>query len=702
MIQSNVQDISYGSIHYEDDHSPRRMNERSSWSKFVSVALLMTASVGGVFVLTWNSVDISSPIVAKNFGSVVASDALSFTASNEYGDTKSSKFAYPFLDDALLAEPYKTALFAITNAGQGCSYGWSITDSAESILDSGVTDDASFETSEFKTVGQYILSVTESDCDDISFARVAEQKIWVKYVRRELTTLTDDDREAFLDAMSTLWEVSTVDGQKIYGSRYKSLHYFASIHNDAGANSVCDEFHGGAGFVNNHMMLGAFLEQSMQLVDPSTCLHYMEYTKYFSMDAFIGHMENQLDGGTWTELLTDKWFGSNDPYSGEILDGRWASAQVPRVDTTFYEIHGGNRSGTWFPNEEKALREGGAGMHMMNPYGLLRSPWNWNPSTFVTRYNNINRISNIYQIEKFYRYMYSGDSCTNLQQFVVGIVVGGTLSNFMEHCEDNIHGIIHFTFGGVGGDNAYAVNQKLQQDYGFTETDLIVIARNAQTFVKNVYPFYFNNEKWETGNSMEYPVSCTDLPWDSATETLRTTSEPGSSDAKCSLNREYYCASDENMSLLLKYHEMLYRGSPIASMDLATKCEVMDLIISRAAFDGEMAGSGAALDPLFWVAHGAVERIMQKAIFSNVLTDSAYSSSDEHCSGHMNTGTKSWLEGFYFTDESVVVEELTNVEIGNILNPVTDEYRDYVNFVYDLADYDYCEGSESWFTLKKR
>ena len=43
-----------------------------------------------------------------------------------------------------------------------------------------------------------------------------------------------------------------------------------------------------AGFVNNHMMLGAFLEQSMQLVDPSTCLHYMEYTKYFSMDAFIG------------------------------------------------------------------------------------------------------------------------------------------------------------------------------------------------------------------------------------------------------------------------------------------------------------------------------------------------------------------------------------------------------------------------------
>lgn len=698
-----MRDISYGSIHYEEErHSLGSVKKSSSWSKLVSVALLMTASVGGVFVLTWNSVDETSPTIVKNFGSVAATDALTFSASNEYGDTKSSKFAYPYLDDALLAEPYKTALFTIENAGEGCSYGWSITDSAGSTLDSGDTTDNSFETSEFKTVGRYTLFVTESDCNDISFARVAEQKIWVKYVRRELTSLTDDDREAFLDAMSTLWKVSTIEGQKMYGSRYKSLHYFASIHNDAGANSVCDEFHGGAGFVNNHMMLGAFLEQSMQLVDPSTCLHYMEYTKYFSTDAFVGHMENQLDGGAWTELLTDKWFGSNDPYSGTILDGRWAYAQVPRLDSQFFDNHGGNRSGSWFPYEEKALQEGGFGMHMMNPYGLLRSPWNWNPSTYVTRYNNINRISNIYQIDKFYRYMYSGDTCTNLEQFVVGTVVGGSLSNFMEHCEDNIHGIIHFTFGGVGGDNAYEVNQKLQQDYGFTETDLLVVARNTQSFVKNIYPFYKNNEKWELGNSMEFPIICSDFPWDSSTETLRTTSEPGSEDVKCSLNRDYYCVSDDNMALLLKYHELLYRGSPFTSMDLATKCEVVDLIFSRVAFDGEMAGSGAALDPLFWVAHGAVERIMQKAIFSDVLTDTAYVSSDEHCSGHMNTGTKSWLKGFFFTDETVVVEELTNVEIGNILNPVTDEYRDYVNFVYDRSDYDYCEGSETWFNLPTR
>eukprot|EP01034_Spumella_vulgaris_P043669 gene43669-54251_t len=37
-----------------------------------------------------------------------------------------------------------------------------------------------------------------------------KQEVVVKYVRRELSTLTDSDREEFLDAMKTLWDVDTV------------------------------------------------------------------------------------------------------------------------------------------------------------------------------------------------------------------------------------------------------------------------------------------------------------------------------------------------------------------------------------------------------------------------------------------------------------------------------------------------------------
>ena len=33
-----------------------------------------------------------------------------------------------------------------------------------------------------------------------------------------------------------------------------------------------------------------------------------------------------------------------------------------------------------------------------------------------------------------------------------------------------------------------------------------------------------------------------------------------------------------------------------------------------------MAGSGAAMDPLFWVVHGAVERIFQRVMLEGVFT----------------------------------------------------------------------------------
>jgi hypothetical protein len=74
----------------------------------------------------------------------------------------------------------------------------------------------------------------------------------VKYIRRELSTLTEEDRDIFLKAYYKLWTVNTVDGQHKYGAAYKSLYYFASLHNDGGGNFLCDEFHGGIGTMTCH------------------------------------------------------------------------------------------------------------------------------------------------------------------------------------------------------------------------------------------------------------------------------------------------------------------------------------------------------------------------------------------------------------------------------------------------------------------
>jgi urocanate hydratase len=121
------------------------------------------------------------------------------------------------------------------------------------------------------------------------------------------------------------------------------------------------------------------------------------------------------------------------------------------------------------------------------------------------------------------------------------------------------------------------------------------------------------------------------------------------------------------------------------SLGLDDQCDVAKILIQRAAFDGEMAGSGAAQDPLFWVAHGAVERLLQKVIFENVSSDLVYDSTTAHCSGHYNTGTKYWLAGYSFEDPTIVAQDVTNVEFTKYMDPTTDYYRDLFNFVYDSS-----------------
>ena len=102
------------------------------------------------------------------------------------------------------------------------------------------------------------------------------------------------------------------------------------------------------------------------------------------------------------------------------------------------------------------------------------------------------------------------------------------------------------------------------------------------------------------------------------------------------------------------------------------------------------------MDPLFWVAHGAMERVFQKSVFEGIFSDMKFDTTSR-CSGHDFASPKGWLEGFYFSDESVEASHKTNAELTAFLDPTTDEYRDLINFVYDTNSYSWCADSETWF-----
>lgn len=52
----------------------------------------------------------------------------------------------------------------------------------------------------------------------------------VKYVRREIRTLTDRDRETFFNAVSLMQRVPSAVGQQIYGRKYYSKDFFNRLH----------------------------------------------------------------------------------------------------------------------------------------------------------------------------------------------------------------------------------------------------------------------------------------------------------------------------------------------------------------------------------------------------------------------------------------------------------------------------------------
>jgi hypothetical protein len=426
---------------------------------------------------------------------------------------------------------------------------------------------------------------------------------------------------------------------------------------------------------------------------------------------FAKHLENELDGGAWTELLTSKFFGANDPVTGRIIDGRWALTPAPLMTNEFMIEQGIPTDTTFFPLEEKVWVTL-TNPHLNSPYGLLRSPWNYNPDPYVARFGNVWRVADTSVItcncvkcecnerEVVYKY-HMGVQCTDYAQFFSS-VKRQSLTNYLMLMEDDTHGIFHFTFGGVGGDRAVSTIHTLIDEYGFSYSNAMALAVSAQPFFK-IY-LASNPAHYERGGKL-YPLNCTRYAWEyKAGEDTTTLGMPGeAAGPQCDFIESYYESETTVNDLIQEF----FRTDPsphdsvrtrVLALSLDKRIEVMKLIANMFPYDGDLAGSGAALDPLFWVAHGSVERLFQRAVFENMFSDLLYTDMETgYCSGHAADATKAWLAGFYFVDETIKAEELTNAQLTAYLVPDSDEYRDLINFVYDSGDFGFCEGSDAWF-----
>lgn len=71
----------------------------------------------------------------------------------------------------------------------------------------------------------------------------------VKYIRREIRSLTASDQQKFISTLRMLYDLDLTTGQAKFGSKYFNAEYFLAKHLNGAGKTDCDHWHDGAGGV---------------------------------------------------------------------------------------------------------------------------------------------------------------------------------------------------------------------------------------------------------------------------------------------------------------------------------------------------------------------------------------------------------------------------------------------------------------------
>lgn len=468
-----------------------------------------------------------------------------------------------------------------------------------------------------------------------------EAKVVVKYVRRELHSVDDEDREALFDAWRVLLETEDSEGVDAYGDGFRSYARLAAEHNNLAGDRVCDHLHDGMGFVPAHVSVTRLFEASLQSVDPTVSLPYWEYT----IDVEEVVAKHGGDFQHWRKMLafTDKWFGDTRKDTGHVEGGTFAKFSLKANSFT----------------------------SKTNSYGLIRAPWNNlkddNFARFFGGGAGLGEAPTVFV---------DSDQMSTCSVLADTLARDTTLGSFNGGAAGQAHGPIHMFTGGQSGTPGLV--EKM------TSIGLKASSHIHNQMWGNGVTFFFANIKslWRYG-LWHCPDSC-----DAST---------AQEDCACGCDADEVMSSTARGDILQVYADTFEsQGITLPGSDAvdgnATLALLVDLMCSFSKSGGivmgDHASSGAASDPSFWVLHGAVERWLQLMRIQGRLTDESWDvpvfnsnihPSSDSCSGHHETDTLVFgeVDGFSFTNGA---------------------YYDYLDpsgarlpYVYDNFEWKHCE-----------
>ena len=555
-------------------------------------------------------------------GIYTRSTELGIVATNEYGQF-TSKAMYPWMNEVpgtQLVEPYKetalTVVGSLVNGGR-YTYTWTIDNYNEdgtSFIKSG-----KFQTTQkitFTRTGTYSITVEALDTQG-SLVSTFSTSLICKYVKRELRTLTATDKEKFLKAAKTLWEVNSNKGVAMYGEKYTSIERLVDIHSLASNDIMCDGFHEGSGFLTHHLALTNTFEAALRSVDPSVTLPYWDFS--IEGEAIVAKGEKPSYLLEISPFFSHDWFGAVDA-DNHISNSRWAHIQMP------------------MQTQADGVR---------NSYGFIRSYWNNNNDTQVNR-----KLFKACGIEPLHKTV---PSCKDH----FALLNATTLGEFQLLSPADGHGPMHVQLGGVWGgcDDAVAAfyeKWKIQINENLSNDDIRDMGFKVwkwgnhaprkimlETAIVGEY-FHIYRSFWRshmcavdgTPNLLVCPESCdASVPFEECScqvDALVNGETTWQNLLPCVLN------SEENLA----YFKASFPDEMMEDM--------VYMLATSSVKEGEMIESASTADPMFWLIHPAIERLLAaKRLGAHVKMGSK----EYHKWDDYTGASEEWLQYSYYTFE---------------------------------------------------
>jgi len=392
----------------------------------------------------------------------------------------------------------------------------------------------------FTEVGDFTLRATRA-----LDGQVFEFAVSSRVARMELRALTTEHRELFLDALHTFYATGQEEGEKLYGANYKSLTYLVREHLYGAADKACDHWHDDAGLLTHHVGITWEFEHSLRLIEPRTAAHYWDYS------------QEHWRGEEWWQspIFNDDWLSTGSPANAEHVEdsGRFAYTPVLTNASSFSDI--------------------------TNPYGLLRSPWNTNPTPYLMRSNKTMSVFG----DGVSMFPGCGDFSSYLSKSLADVLGG---------LNGALHGPIHIMVGGHWNMKHIWSRERVEAWGTWADNHLLL-----------------SKFLWRQG-FVRIPESCSaDTPGDecmphcpaeitgsmTAREVLKAGRVWGDNGWSAQMNESFatYVPDTDN-----------------GEVEDLTDADLLDELC-HVGYPGEMFTSSAPQDPIFWPLHGNAERFVQ-------------------------------------------------------------------------------------------